>query len=153
MQIDHDCIRALLLYLEDHTGIYKDEESGKYKKFEVGTTQLFDEENLREYGEDTIAYTLIKLMEANFLEGQKLGEHQGYFYNIIITDITWEGHEFLGNIRDETAWNRTKTAAKELGVSSVKGIGVLAWQMFVAALPNFATPENISRIPELLAHI
>lgn len=99
-----------------------------------------------EYGKDTITYTLIKLMEADFLEGEKTGEHQGCFYHINITDITWKGHEFLGNIRDDTAWNRTKTAAKELGVSSVKGIGVLAWQMFIASLPNFATPENISRL-------
>ena len=46
MQINHDCIRALLLYLEDHTGVYKEESTGKYKKFEVSTAQLFDEEYL-----------------------------------------------------------------------------------------------------------
>ena len=152
MQINHDCIRTLLLYLEDHTGVYKDEETGKYMKFEVSTAQLFEEDDLvAEYGEDTITYTLLKLMEANFIEGRKTVEHQGSFYHIKITDITWEGHEFLGNIRDNTAWNRTKAAAQELGVSSVKGIGVLSWQMFLATLPNFITPENISRLSGLLA--
>jgi len=75
------------------------------------------------------------------LDGYETSAGAKAFYNTKVTDITWEGHEFLGNIRDDTAWNKTKEKAAKLRISSVKGLAYLAWQLFIATISN----------PEILA--
>lgn len=137
MQLNHDCMRDLLLYLEDQTGVYKDPETDKFDLFEVSTAQLFAEENLTtKYEPDTIVYTLLKLIEAKMLMGNKVVPAGNSFCHIVVTDITWEGHEFLGHIRDNTTWKKVKDTSVKLGVSSVKGLATMAWQLFLVAVEN-----------------
>lgn len=144
MQLNHDCIRDLLLYLEDHTGIYRDEETRAYTFFEVTSRQLLEDEHLTtEYSEDEIMYSLLKLKEADMLAADEMSGGANMFRGITVTDITWGGHEFLGNIRDDTVWNKTKEKAMQLGISSVKGLATLAWKLFLATISN----------PQLLASV
>lgn len=147
MRIDHDCIRDLLLYLEDRTGIFKDtfiEHDNKFKYIEVSTHDIYEDEILSgKYQPDAIVYTLLKLQEAGMIETDLVEMGDGSFYGFRITDITWQGHEFLGTIRDDTTWNRTKQKAAKLGVSSVKGLSSLAWQLFIATISN---PDILQKI-------
>ena len=38
-----------------------------------------------------------------------------------VQDLTWEGHELLESIRQDTVWNRTKQTIKEKGLSMAIG--------------------------------
>lgn len=149
MKLDHDCIRDLLLYLEDHTGIYKDtiiECDNKFKLFEVSTAQICEEQIFEEkYQPDEIIYTLLKLREAGLIVAKINDMGGGSFFHFRVTDITWQGHEFLGNIRDDTTWNRVKTKSKELGISSVKGLATIAWQLFLASIQSPGSLQNVAQ--------
>lgn len=61
------------------------------------------------------------LQDAKYLvaEKGKSGATHGY-------RITWQGHEFLDDIRDPEIWRKTKGGAKEVGSWSIKLLGDLA---------------------------
>lgn len=111
MKLDRDCVRDFLLALES---------------LEQG--QLLTSDNyqsfppLASYERDVIIYTAEKLDEAGFINVKfmpVLGGDKPFF----ATSITWYGHQFLDNIRDEGVWKETKKIASK--VTSVS-LGILA---------------------------
>jgi len=40
-------------------------------------------------------------------------------YSFGVSSLTWEGHEFLDKIRDETIWSKTKDAISKKGLPMV----------------------------------
>lgn len=94
MKLNHDCIRSVMLYLEENLKI----------------TSLIDTKdiNLPDYSQEDIDYSVSKLIEANYLDGDikrfLTGAHL-----INVNSITWEGHQFLDNIRDSKVWSNTKS--------------------------------------------
>jgi hypothetical protein len=62
---------------------------------------------------EEIGYHLRLLIEAGLIKGKTIGEPMR-----VINKLTWEGHEFLINIRDQGIWNKAKAQFKDLpGVS------------------------------------
>ena len=107
MKLDFDCIRDVLLTLE---------------KFPYGevilSEQLYDD--LKNYSPETISYSLLKLYEADYIEAH-IPEIDGVFPEVShIYDITFQGHEFLDNIRSNKIWVKTKSILSELGSGSIK---------------------------------
>ena len=150
MVLDTECIRDVMTYLADHINFYKDEDS-KFRYMEVSTTQLCKDEDLKsKYEPDVIVYTVLQLYHAGFLVCSKIGEDSDSFYHIHVRDITWNGHEFLGNIKSETVWTHTKACAKKLGISSVKGIFQLAGQVTTAII---ADPKNMQAIQSSISNV
>ena len=43
-----------------------------------------------------------------------------------IEDLTYEGHQFLADIRSDTTWNKTKETAKNIGTESLHAIKDIA---------------------------
>lgn len=117
MKLDFDCIRDILLTLE------------KYPYGEViQPEQLFEE--LSNYDPEVISYSLLKLYEADYIEAH-IPEIDGVFPEVSqIFDITFQGHEFLDNIRSNKIWTKTKSILSELGSGSIK----FASQIAVAIL-------------------
>lgn len=107
MKLDFDCIRDILLTLE------------KYPYGEViQPEQLFEE--LSNYNPEVISYSLLKLYEADYIEAN-IPEIDGVFPEVSqIFDITFQGHEFLDNIRSNKIWTKTKSILSELGSGSIK---------------------------------
>jgi hypothetical protein len=67
-------------------------------------------------------HNAILLTEAGFVHAMILQNLE----TTLIESLTWEGHEFLDSIRDDTTWNKIKTLAKEkniaLSFASIKAI-------------------------------
>lgn len=63
--------------------------------------------NYGEYDRNQIAYTVMKLKEAKYITGDV---RWGNNLPAIISpgNLTYEGHKFLDNIRDDGVWKNTK---------------------------------------------
>ncbi|MGN7267361.1 DUF2513 domain-containing protein [Bacillus licheniformis] len=57
-------------------------------------------------------------MEADFLNGSVSRADNKIDY-IGVGSITWDGHQFLDNIRDNAVWSKTKDAVKSLSSVSL----------------------------------
>lgn len=104
MKLNHDCIRSVMLYLEENLKI----------------TSIIDTKdiNLPEYTQEDIDYSVSKLIEANYLDGNINRFITGtYFINV--KSITWEGHQFLNNVRDSKVWSNTKSKLSSFSSVSI----------------------------------
>jgi len=45
---------------------------------------------------------------------------------VLINAITWEGHDFLDNIRDPDVWDKTKAGAEKVGSFSIDVLKAIA---------------------------
>lgn len=57
--------------------------------------------------------------------------------NFNVYDLSPRGHEFLADIRSDNVWNKTKSAAKEIGVSSLRGLSSIAAQVVTAIINKY----------------
>ncbi len=114
MKLNQDCIRDLLLYLEENLD-YCD------------CLSISDIE-LPDYDIKTILYTAQKLKQAGYISAD---------FSILDTDdlcadfleITWDGHQFLDTIRDNNVWKKTKSVVSKLSSVSVTIISNVASQV------------------------
>ena len=117
MKLNPDCIRDILLTVESN---------------DFGAYMTLDRlsEKLPIYSRDELHYCCLKLHEGNYLElltVNMLGTHLPGIKSIF--DLTFEGHEFLENIKSDTNWNKTKTIAKEVGSFSLNTVKDIAVQV------------------------
>ena len=63
MRLDHDCVRDLLLYLEEHLELYEN--------------VIISEITLKHYDRDTLTYTAIKLKEAGYISANRIRDSFG----------------------------------------------------------------------------
>lgn len=117
MKLNHDCVRHLLLEIESN------------KKLGEALSEYNFKDNIvfEKYDFDTVMYTLLKLKEAGYIN-VKLTWSSGKIHAWIINDITWSGHEFLDNIRDDKTWKYVKDVAKKSSSISVSLLGKLAFK-------------------------
>ncbi|MED1303684.1 hypothetical protein BK704_28820 [[Bacillus thuringiensis] serovar konkukian] len=113
MKLNHDCVRDLLLTVEDT-------EHG----VSLPLDDLFQEERLRPYSNNDVVYTVQRLKEAGYLNVVDANTYDGY--EAFINHITWNGHQFLDNIRDKTVWEKTKEKASIVGSVSLPILSELA---------------------------
>lgn len=103
MKRNMDLVRSILL---------KVEESGNPKLRSVpavdGSTQL------------EVVYHVDLLTQAGLVEATDASSNAGRAF--IEIGLTWQGHEFLENVRDPEIWRKTKAGATKVGSLS---IGVL----------------------------
>ncbi|MCX2187524.1 DUF2513 domain-containing protein [Limosilactobacillus mucosae] len=97
MKLNHDLVRYTMLSIESSkniTGPLEDE-------------LLANLSNYGEYDRSQIAYTVMKLKEAKYITGDvRWGNNQPAI--ISPGNLTYEGHKFLDNIRDDGVWKDTK---------------------------------------------
>ncbi|MGR7976550.1 DUF2513 domain-containing protein [Bacillus velezensis] len=103
MKLDQNCVRELLLELEEKLTL-----TDHIHISEIRVLKTYEQ-----YGEETTFYTILKLIEANFINGKPLFA-DGSIYSIGISSLTWDGHVFLDNIRDTAVWAATKEKTKQL---------------------------------------
>lgn len=127
MKLNPDCVRDVLIYLEENLIIYR----GEYNRImrnEIKWRQLYEDETLnKKYLIEDIQYTILCLGEARMIvnEDRPGGENRGII-GLDIQDITWAGHELLANLRGEKLWEETKTIADSLGTFSIKALSTIA---------------------------
>ncbi|MEM5009385.1 DUF2513 domain-containing protein [Niallia taxi] len=108
MKLDHECIRELLLELEDMLDVNESMYLETFAKLQTAD----------KYGFDQVLYCYKRLVEAGYLKG-KTQYAGGELLFLTIDRMTWDGHEFLDTIRDNEVWLNTKKR-----ISSVAGVSL-----------------------------
>ncbi|MNP51307.1 hypothetical protein D3C76_1456130 [compost metagenome] len=111
MILDRDCVRNVLLSIESL-------ESGQ----KITSDNISNVSFLDPYSKEVIVYTIERLDEAGFINVKFLRTLGGED-PFLITSLTWDGHQFLDNIRDDGVWKETKKVTSK--VASVS-LGILS---------------------------
>lgn len=123
MKLDHECVRNVLLTIE----------KAPYDALLLN----YIAEQLPQYDENTLNYTLWKLTEGGMLAAEmEVFPGNSIPVPIWITAMTYQGHEFLDTIRDDTTWGKVKDTAKKAGVFSLKALGEIAQGVAQAAITS-----------------
>ena len=104
MKRDMDLCRQILLKIE-----------------ECEETMIHDHHQLEadlqkeNYSQSQVGYHVKLLHQANLIEAIEASSHGSLDY-FIPKSITWQGHEFLENARNEKLWEKAKSVARKKGV-------------------------------------
>ena len=99
MRLNHDCIRDILLYVESNT----DDE-----KICISSKELITA--LSQYDKNTLFYHIRRMDTAELFDNVYYSEDEPD----LISNLSWTGHNYIDNIRDDKIWNKTKAAASKL---------------------------------------
>lgn len=119
MELNKDCVRDVLLSCEE---LLKMDEEGYMNS--LSHEEL--EQVLPNYKTEDIIYTVVKLKEAGFLDVKVTRASGNILVDVRINDITFTGHEFLNDIRDNDNWKKVKDIAKSVGAFSINMIAQIA---------------------------
>ena len=120
MKFDIDCARDILLTVE------------ACKLNDVMYIKDLENE-LFQYDPDEISYMCLKLYEADFINATC--KKSASVINIVrINDITYEGHQFLANIREDSMWEKVKHIASSAGTLSIPIVQKIAIECIKATL-------------------
>lgn len=127
-----DCIRAVLIYIEDHC-IFETDKFGEKTMHIVGFHELTKSDELSGFHEDNIRYTIVKLLEGNYIKGSFIPKDSGLNFQIVrITQLTLRGHDLLDNVKTEPVWNKTKSILHKVGDFSLGIMSQVAGETMAA---------------------
>ena len=119
MKLNHDLVRYVLLSIESSnqvSGPTEDELMMEVKKY-------------GSYSKDDIMYTVSKLEEAGFITGEiHYAKYKEKLKPMWMEpgNLTYEGHKFLDNVRDDGVWKHTKATVAKVGNASLSIISTVA---------------------------
>lgn len=106
MRLNHECVRDLLLYIEENLD-YNDE-------LEINKLQL------KNYSLEELLYTAQRLAEADYINCDNSIQIDDDYPIIIVDSISYKGHQFLDTIRDNQVWDKTKKVLSVLKSVSIE---------------------------------
>lgn len=106
MKLNYDCVRDLLLYLEENLTYEND--------------VVINNISIKNYTEAELVYTAEKLYEANYLNCMKPLYIDEEIPSIIVLSLTYNGHQFLDTVRDNAVWDKTKKISSSIASTSLK---------------------------------
>ena len=112
MKLNPDCIRDILLTVEEYTG---------YSTF-MRYPDKTEYELLKKYSEDEVFYHI----DQSELSGLLTKVDWTMNPDCLIYDLSPQGHKFLADIRSDTTWNKTKEISKKVGSSSLDALKQIA---------------------------
>ena len=65
------------------------------------------------YSPTQISYNSRLLYEAGLISTYKSQNADNHLYTFAVGHLTWEGHDFLDKIREDTIWNKTKSIIRD----------------------------------------
>lgn len=98
MKRDMDLVREILLSIEDHAHGH------------VPSTI-----EINGYSDEQIAYHCFLLDEAGLIVAADTTSDNSLSPSAIPIRLTWSGHEFIGNSRNEDIWRQAKDAVHKIG--------------------------------------
>ena len=129
MELNIDCMRDTLLFLEEHLTI--DPNGCKFNS--INLKSLTEDMLIKhtQYTAKDISYTVYNLHQIGFIDGniKSVAGYQLMFCDI--ENITFSGHQFLNIIRSDTVWNRTKSAVVKAGIKSIEFVANVAHDIMV----------------------
>ncbi len=124
MRLDMDCLRSILLQVEDKATLDN----------LVEFPNEFDADVIQHYTVEALAYHINQCYQAGLLIPEDDEHPWDFSLNTLIRDLTPKGHEFLANVRQDTLWNKTKAIAASVGSYSIKAIADIAASVVAAAI-------------------
>ena len=114
MKFDPNCVREILLTLEDQPyGVH----------LSVPTLAA----SIKNFSEDEISYCCLKLAEADYIDISTVDMVGSLVPGIkSVNDITFYGHEFLNNIRDDKKKKNVKSIGSQIGSTSISSLSQIA---------------------------
>ncbi len=103
MKRDMELIRELMLAIESQDGDFN---------YESVKTIGYDEPQI-EYNLNLLIKAKLVVGEIHQFQGDPL---QGGFSSIPVVELSWEGHEFLENTRNESVWKIVKEKAENVAI-------------------------------------
>lgn len=130
MRLSPDCIRDILITIEDNVGF------GDIIEFNLESKNSYD--RLAEYDYEEVLYHINQCSQSKFIQEPRffLDPDDG----CIMGDLTPSGHEFLANIRSDTNWNKTKEIAKNVGSFSLDALTKIATAVITSIINKSLNP-------------
>jgi hypothetical protein len=120
MKRDLDLIKQILLHFENKTD-WKHEENLEIDGFD----------------KDLVAYNIQLMYESGLINGEAITSKTGRIYDVLPFRLTWKGHEFLDNIKDQSRWEKIKKLIVSKGGNfSIELIKKLAFKLAEEKLLN-----------------
>lgn len=110
MKLNPDCVRDILLEVEDRTDFFQ------YLEYNVNGPKP---KRWSKYDHSEIIYHIRQCECSGMITGVRFYESGD---NIEIDDLSPVGHKFLANVRQDTIWNNTKTIAGKIGAKSLEAL-------------------------------
>ena len=119
MRLNADYIRDILLYIESNLNY--DEFSNTHKEINHG--KLLRDDYFTNYDKQELTYALELLIKSGFIDlADRPNIHDGNINIARIIGLTWNGHELLDNIRDNTVWDAVKKKATKYSGLSISAL-------------------------------
>ena len=111
MKLNPDCIRDILLTVEDNCTINNgirlpDNNFEKLNKYTIDELMY----HVRQCALSEFFYRVIEISDGSYF----------------VTDLSPQGHEFLADIRKDNNWNKVKEVSSKVGSNSLKAIMQIA---------------------------
>ena len=135
MRLNYDCVRDVLLKLEELLLVEYHEESDSFGFNRVSIKQIFKSFSKEKYSSEEILYTVINLGEADYIS---VSTHYGCgeLTACFVTAITYNGNEFINKIRPDTIWGKIKKAFTKIGSVSLPIISEVASSLAVTGISS-----------------
>lgn len=145
MKLDMDCVRAVMLCVEEHTDFDNYCYFIRYARADIldmlgedpSAPPAYQVELEEKFDNDDILYAVKYCADAGLITLCP-GSHPEQ-YRVNIRELTPAGHNFLENIRSDTNWSKVKSVAKKAGALSVDVITSIAKDVAVEAAKHFLT--------------
>lgn len=132
MKLDMDCVRDILLACEDsnHT-------------FSPITTEDITDIYGGKWDSQSIKYTVSKMSEGGLITATILNDGCPIDQQeVAIFSITWNGHQFLEQVRDDKRWSGVKTVLSAIRNYSLSAISSVAEGMTSAAINAYLSSQK-----------
>ncbi len=123
MKLDPNCVRDILLELEK-------------QPFDTQTTIQVLALNLPNYQQEEVFYCCLKLYEAGYISANVVPIDGSFPIIQRIFDITFQGHEFLNNIRSPKIWNDILEVSDKIGTASISGFTQIATSVILTLIKS-----------------
>lgn len=123
MELNHNCIRSVLLKLESYPYNYQ-------------CTMKQLSSDLPDYENEDIQYCVSKLHEIGYIDANVIHVDGSVPLVTSIYDITFAGHEFLNSIREPELWEKTKSVASKIGATSISALTQISSGVITALIKS-----------------
>lgn len=131
MKLDMDCVRDILLLCE--SDLVEKPLSGDY----------FFQKYQEKWTQPELKYCLSKMIEGQLIEALHLNKDCDLSAQVFfVRSITWSGHQFLENIRDEKRWAGVKTALSGIRNYSLSAVSAVAEGITSAAISAYFSRQS-----------
>ncbi len=120
MKLNPDCVRDVLLAVEENTGVHA--------VMEIDEDDYTQYQQLKKYKYEEVAYHIVQCN----LNGYFTDFAERIDNSYMIVDLSPKAHEFIANIRSDTNWKKIKEKALTIGSFSLSVLADIAKKIILS---------------------